>query len=802
MSDVVDFRRLFESTPGLYLILDPDLRIVAVTDAYARATMTERARILGRGIFEVFPDNPEDARAEGVRNLRVSLERVLRDRVTDAMPVQRYDIRRPDGTFEEKFWSPSNSPIIDSSGELCYIIHRVEDVTEFMRLQASGAAQRREAAALRATTRQMEQEVFARAHEVAEASRQLKEANAELADLYARTKELDELKSQFFANVSHELRTPLMLILAPAQKLLDATTDDSSNRADLELIIRNARMLVGQVNNLLDASKLEAGGVQPDYARVDVAELARLSSAHFESLAVDRGVGFTVDARQPITATIDPEHLQRILVNLLSNAFKFTESGGVVRCSVYAGRDDRLIIEVADSGPGIPAEKRSVVFDRFRQIDGGPTRTVGGTGLGLSIVRDLVRLHRGEVGITTAPEGGAMVIVDLPRTAPAGTPVRAVPPDTALERQLRDPVEAIAELTSMTDAVPGRSVAAPPSRPVVVVVEDNADLNAMIRQTLSGPYRVLAAFDGRSGLELARSSCPDLIICDIMMPRLSGDQLLAEVRADPVLANTPVLILSARADDQSRLALLRAGANDYLPKPFPLSELHARADNLVNLRLAEARLRTVRIAGERERIAIELHRTVIHRLFSISLQLSGIRSLARRPAVIHRLDDAVTELDTVINQIRYTINELDPRSEDSGFRAQLLELISETAETLAAHSEVSFTGQLDTIDETLTAAVYDAIRHLMTVIIRRATATEIALQATLDTDLVVTVKEKTDAAAYSATGRADPGLLSEQLANHAAALAITTPCPGETAWTWTVPGPRADFAQPEEPSQS
>ncbi|WP_330255435.1 ATP-binding protein [Nocardia sp. NBC_00565] len=794
MSDV-DFRRLFESAPGLILVLDPRLRVVAVTDAYERATMTERAQILGRDVFEIFPDNPEDAQAEGVRNLRVSLERVLRDRVTDAMPVQRYDIRRPDGTFEERFWSPFNSPVIDSSGELQYIIHRVEDVTEFMRLEASDAAQQREAAALRATTRQMEQEVFARAHDVAEASRQLKEANAELADLYARSKELDELKSQFFANVSHELRTPLMLILAPAQKLLDASADDDSSRADLELIIRNAQMLVRQVNNLLDASKLEAGAVQPDYVRVDVAELARLSSSYFESVAVDRGVGFTVDARQSITAILDPEHLQRILVNLLSNAFKFTESGGTVRCSVSAGRDDRVIIEVADSGPGIPVQQRSVAFDRFRQIDGGPTRRVGGTGLGLSIVRDLVRLHRGEVTITDAPEGGAMVVVDLPRTAPAGTPVRAAAPDAEQERQSLDPVAAIAELTTTADSPTGRPSVAAPSRPVVVVVEDNADLNAVIQQALSGRYRTLAASDGRSGLELARSCRPDLIICDIMMPLLSGDQLLAEVRADQVLANTPVLILSARADDESRLALLQAGANDYLPKPFTLSELHARVDNLVNLRLAEARLRTVRIAGERERIAIELHRTVIHRLFALSLQLSGIRSLVRRPVIADRLDDAVTELDTVIDQIRYTINELEPVSEDGGLRTQLLDLICETAETLAAHSEVSFTGPLDTIDGTLTVGVYDAVRHLMSVIVRHGAMTEeIALQATLDADLVVTVNEKADAATDPAADRGDPELLPERLANHAAALAITTPAPGETTWTWTIPRPCTDFA--------
>lgn len=186
MTEAVDFRLLFESAPGLFLVLDPDLRIVAVTDAYLQATMTERTRILGHVIFAIFPDNPDDPNAEGVRNLRVSLDRVVRDRVSDAMPVQRYDIRRPDGDFEERFWSPTNSPVLDSAGQLRYVIHRVEDVTEFVRLQASDAAQQQETAALRATTQQMEQEVFARAYEVAETSRKLKEANAELADLYAR----------------------------------------------------------------------------------------------------------------------------------------------------------------------------------------------------------------------------------------------------------------------------------------------------------------------------------------------------------------------------------------------------------------------------------------------------------------------------------------------------------------------------------------------------------------------------------------------------------------------------------------
>ncbi|HYB34502.1 MAG TPA: ATP-binding protein [Mycobacterium sp.] len=789
MVEVVDFHWLFESAPGLFLVLDPDLRIVAVTDAYLQATMTERARILGRGIFEIFPDNPDDPDAEGVHNLRVSLDRVLRDQVTDSMPVQRYDIRRPDGEFEERFWSPSNSPVLDCAGNVRYIIHRVEDVTEFVHLQVSDAAQQQETAALRATTRQMEQEVFARAHEVAEASRKLKEANAELADLYARTKELDDLKSQFFANVSHELRTPLMLILEPARKLLESTGPQDAVRADLELIVRNAQLLLRHVNNLLDAARLEAGSVQPNYTHVDVAEQVRLGASLFESLAVDRDINFRVDSDQPVTAALDREHLQQILVNLLSNAFKFTQPGGTVRCSVSAGARDRITIEVADSGPGIPLGQRAAVFDRFRQLDGGPTRVVGGTGLGLSIVRDLVGLHRGSVTITDAPEGGALVIVDLPQAAPAGLPVHAAAPHSA-DRTRIDAAAAIAELTPASNARAEREPEIADSKPVIVVVEDNVDLNAMVCQALSHRYRVEAAFDGRSGLELARSQRPDLIVCDIMMPQLGGDQLLTEVRADPVLANTPVLMLTARADDRSRLALLRAGANDYLPKPFQLGELQARVDNLVNLRLAEAHLRTLRVASERERIALELHRTVIERLFSIGLELSGVLQLARVPAVADRIGEAVTELDAVIGQIRGTVNQLDiPADDETNFRLSMSELIGEASETLGARFEVSFTGPLDTIDKAITIALHDAMRQLMTAILRRATAKEIIFQAAYETDLVVTVTEKSSTRPSPVEPTDRTALLPQHLAAHAARLDITTPATGETAWTWTIPMP-------------
>jgi hypothetical protein len=164
-----EFRALFEAAPGLYLVLDPSLTIVAVTDAYAAATMTERAEIVGRGVFDAFPDNPQDPGAEGVANLRASLERVIREHVRDVMPVQKYDIRRPDGDgFEERFWSPTNSPVLDASGQLIYIIHRVEDVTGYVRLRRGDELE--------------PLEVIAQAREVAAASRALKEANAQLSE--------------------------------------------------------------------------------------------------------------------------------------------------------------------------------------------------------------------------------------------------------------------------------------------------------------------------------------------------------------------------------------------------------------------------------------------------------------------------------------------------------------------------------------------------------------------------------------------------------------------------------------------
>jgi signal transduction histidine kinase/CheY-like chemotaxis protein len=638
-----DFRSLFESAPGLYLVLDPGLVIVAVTDAYAAATMTARDQIVGRHIFDVFPDNPDDPATEGVRNLRASLERVGRDRVTDLMPVQKYDIRRPDGGFEERFWSPTNSPVLTADGRLEYIVHRVDDVTDFVRLKESDAAQ--------------QQDLYARTREVAEASRQLKDANAELAELYARTKELDELKTQFFANVSHELRTPLTLIMAPVEKLLATVAPADPAHHDLEVVARNAAILLRQVNNLLDASKLEAGGMTPDYAEVDVSQQVRQAAGFFESLATERGITFSVHADEATFAQLDPEHLHRIVLNLLSNAFKVTPEDGVIRCEVHVDPDTgQAVIEVADSGPGIPEDQRDVVFDRFRQLDGGPTRALAGTGLGLSIVRDVVRLHGGRIAVSTAPEGGALFVVTLPLMAPADAIVRRVDDERSVPRLVAAAAMSEMAVTAKPATEPS---AGPTGQPLVVIVEDNRDLNQLMRNTLAARYRIAAAFDGEDGLRLARELHPDLIVCDVMMPKLSGTDLVRAVRGDEAISTTPILVISARAEEGARIALLEAGANDYVAKPFSLHELRVRADNLVRAGMAETRLQAARVAADRDRIARELHERVIGELFEISLRLGGVRGLAIG-RVGERIAEAVRSLDSVIAEIRQTVFDLPP----------------------------------------------------------------------------------------------------------------------------------------------
>ncbi|HYL82303.1 MAG TPA: PAS domain S-box protein, partial [Candidatus Acidoferrum sp.] len=225
-----------------------------------------------------------------------------------------------------------------------------------------------------------------------------REKAAEVAKLYAKTKELEQLRMEFFANISHELRTPLALILGPVWKMLEAGGLADEARLDLEFVERNARLLLRHVNDLLDLAKIDAGRLTADYTEVDLARLTRVAASNFESLAAERTVTYGIDVPASLSAEVDPSQIERVLLNLVSNAFKFTPAGGSVRVAVRS-EDDRAILEVEDTGPGVPPQLREAIFERFRQVEGGSARRFGGTGLGLSIAKEFVTLHGGNITV-------------------------------------------------------------------------------------------------------------------------------------------------------------------------------------------------------------------------------------------------------------------------------------------------------------------------------------------------------------------------------------------------------------------
>jgi PAS domain S-box-containing protein len=408
-----------------------------------------------------------------------------------------------------------------------------------------------------------------------EALAETRAAHDKISLLYQKTLELDELKTQFFANVSHELRTPLTLILGPVKKALGASAVSPDIRHDLEVIERNARFLYRQVTDLLDISKLDAGRMAIQYSQINLAQLARVTASQFETIAAEREISIAFEAPEYLVAQVDVNKCQRILLNLLSNAFKFTPGGGQVRMSLTAD-DVYTIFQIADSGPGIPQDKRQVVFERFRQLDGNTSRKHGGTGLGLSIVREFVLLHNGEIRIDDSPLGGAMFTVRLPRYAPAGAVVSE--PDQAGDTSGD---QLVAELSMEQNPVQEDDLSGSEILPLVLVVEDNPDMNEFVAALLKPHYRVARAVDGKTGLAKALALTPDLILADVMMPTMSGDQMVLAIRQEDRLKEIPVIMLTAKADEKLRVELLQGQVQDYINKPFAADELLARVENLL-----------------------------------------------------------------------------------------------------------------------------------------------------------------------------------------------------------------------------
>ncbi|WP_305787266.1 SpoIIE family protein phosphatase [Symbioplanes lichenis] len=411
--------------------------------------------------------------------------------------------------------------------------------------------------------------------------------------------ELDRAKTAFFSNISHEFRTPLTLIMGPVEELLTRRdVGDEGVRAELDVIQRNALRLGKLVNTLLDFSRLEAGRMRASYEPVDLAAATAELAGVFRS-AVERA-GLTFDVHCPPLARpvrLDHEMWEKVILNLLSNALKFTFTGGV-RVTV-AEVDGEALVTVADTGIGVPAPEMPRLFERFHRIENARSRSNEGSGIGLALVKELVELQGGSIAAESEEGRGTTFTIRLPFAA-GHVPTSSEPlVSTTAEPFLQ---EALRWLPGVDDVVDAPAPVSSPAQ--VLVADDNADMRDYLTRLLrSSGHRVEAVGDGQAALEHARRQPPDLIVSDVMMPRLDGLQLVAALRADPRTASTPVLLLSARAGEEASIEGLEAGADDYLVKPFSSAELLARVRanvELSRLRNHHARWRTALIDSLQE----------------------------------------------------------------------------------------------------------------------------------------------------------------------------------------------------------
>ncbi|MGA9119059.1 MAG: hybrid sensor histidine kinase/response regulator transcription factor, partial [Bacteroidota bacterium] len=407
--------------------------------------------------------------------------------------------------------------------------------------------------------------------------------------------EMDRLKSRFFANISHEFRTPLTLILGPIQKWRERAHEEDEKK-DLSMAERSAHRLLRLINQLLDLSKLEAGATKLRAGRMNIVSLVKGFAYSFESSAGMRDIALNVCIEEEaIDVYCDRDLVEKIVSNLLSNAFKFTSRGGTVTVGLNRsvasssrqgreGDEEKLVISVSDTGIGIPPDEVEKVFDRFYQVDASQTREHEGSGLGLALVKELVELHHGTIEVQSEVGKGTTFTVRLPMgrghlkddeiiEVPIG-PVTEVPEG---EGTFVDKVSG--EETKRSDSLQTNG-----ERPIVLVIEDNADVRSYIRDCLDLVYQVREARDGLDGVEKALEIIPDLVISDVMMPKKDGYEVCRTLKLDEKTSHIPIILLTAKAASENKIEGLEIGADDYLIKPFEPKELLARVKNLIELR--------------------------------------------------------------------------------------------------------------------------------------------------------------------------------------------------------------------------
>jgi PAS domain S-box-containing protein len=434
--------------------------------------------------------------------------------------------------------------------------------------------------------------------------------------------EIDRAKTVFFSNVSHEFRTPLSLIIGP---LSDAQKrKEGLNSEQLDLVHRNSLRLLKLVNSLLDFSRIEAGRAQATYIATDLAALTAELASNFASASERASLALEVDCPTlPTPVYVDRDMWEKIVLNLISNAFKFTFEG----CISVGLRelDGTARLTVSDTGVGIPAAEVPLLFERFHRIEGQRSRTHEGSGIGLALVQELVKLHAGSIAVESKVDRGTTFTVSVPLgnahlpndrlAAPSSLPSTSVGAEAFVQEALRWLPDT--DLSSeVSDDVGLAGLPAPPSPAGgVLVADDNADMRLYIRGLLGQACEVITVADGEAALRQIRERRPSLVLADVMMPKMDGFQLLEAIRADKSLQDLPVILLSARAGEESRVEGLKAGATDYLVKPFSARELIARVS--ANLELARVRKEAtvaLRESERRFRALVTASSTIVYRM--------------------------------------------------------------------------------------------------------------------------------------------------------------------------------------------
>ena len=421
-----------------------------------------------------------------------------------------------------------------------------------------------------------------------------------------KLREVDQMKSRFFANVSHEFRTPLTLIKGPVKQMLDGKFAGNI-KEQYKMILRNSDRLLSLINQILDISKLESGKMKLQVSEMDISDFLKALALSFASLAERKRIKLNTDLKN-IRGFVDRDKLEKIVNNLLSNAFKFTPEGGEIVVSLNTpsvsplmhkgGIEGGLEIVISNTGPGIPTEQQEKIFDRFYQapfgqVDNQYQKDGQGTGIGLALTRDLVEACRGAISVSSMPNKNTTFTVILPvagecfkddeivdeSEAGARRPKTGEPKVKASEPDTKNLTGKKAALKS-SDRTPASVV----QSPLILIVEDNPDMTRYISSFMESDYRILTAGNGKEGLNKTIDKYPDLIISDVMMPEMDGFEFCKQAKRDERISHIPIILLTAKADMTSKIDGLEFGADDYITKPFEAKELQIRTKNLIEQR--------------------------------------------------------------------------------------------------------------------------------------------------------------------------------------------------------------------------